>query len=334
VTAGGVAAVARQEVLRRVRRGRWRVVLAIWFVVLAGLLALLRLALDAGDADDLGLPMFGALQLLVLALALLVAPAVAAQSINGDRERGVLATLQVTRLTAGDIAVGKFAAAWGALLVFLAVTLPLIVWCVLEGGVSAAAVAVTTAVTALLLGVVCALSLGLSALLARSTTSAVASYLVVFGLTIGSPIAFALATAVAPRATVTETFPGPLAIPPGQTPPPPSTHTYEVLDTSRTWPVLAVNPFVVLADSAPVAPPDDRDDNVDPLAALQQAFRGARQPQAFVQVGPSTVERAAPRPLWPVGLGINVALGAAALALAVRRLRTPSARLARGQRVA
>lgn len=331
MTAGGVSAVARQEVLRRVRLGRWRVVLAIWFVVLAGLLGLLRLALDGAGVDERGLTMFGALQLLVLALALLVAPAVAAQSINGDRERGVLATLQVTRLTAGDIAVGKLAAAWGTLLVFLAATIPLIAWCVLEGGVSVGAVAVTTAVTALLLGVVCALSLGLSALLSRSTTSAVASYLVVFALTIGSPIAFALATAVAPRTVVTETFEVPPVLP-GQPVPAPQTQTFESPDTSRTWPALAVNPFVVLADSAPVAPPESLERGFDPLAALQQAFRGARQPAVLAPL--ADVEQEPPRPLWPVGLGIDVALGLGALAVTVRRLRTPSARLATGQRVA
>ena len=53
-------------------------------------------------------------------------PALAAQSVNGDRERGTLATLQVTRLTAGDIAVGKLAAAWGTALVFLAISAPMV----------------------------------------------------------------------------------------------------------------------------------------------------------------------------------------------------------------
>jgi len=41
-----------------------------------------------------------------------VTPALTAQSINGDRERGTLATLQVTRLRPADIALGKLAAGW------------------------------------------------------------------------------------------------------------------------------------------------------------------------------------------------------------------------------
>jgi hypothetical protein len=54
--------------------------------------------------------------LFVLGLALLVVPSLAAQSVNGDRERGTLATLQVTRLSAGEITLGKFVAAWGTAL--------------------------------------------------------------------------------------------------------------------------------------------------------------------------------------------------------------------------
>ena len=40
----------------------------------------------AGDEPALGAVMFGVVVLVVLALALLVAPALAAQSVNGDRE--------------------------------------------------------------------------------------------------------------------------------------------------------------------------------------------------------------------------------------------------------
>ena len=74
-------------------------------------------------------------------LALLVVPALTAQSVNGDRERGVLAILQTTLLTPAEIAVGKLVAAWAVSLVFLVVSLPLIWWCIAEGGVSATRVA-------------------------------------------------------------------------------------------------------------------------------------------------------------------------------------------------
>jgi ABC-2 type transport system permease protein len=90
--------------------------------------------------------------LFMLALAMLIVPALTAQSINGDRERGVLATLQTTLLTPAEIAIGKLVAAWATTLVFLAVSLPLIVWCLVEGGVSVGRVIGTLIATALLLG--------------------------------------------------------------------------------------------------------------------------------------------------------------------------------------
>jgi hypothetical protein len=42
--------------------------------------------------------------------------------VNGDRERGTLATLQVTRLSAGEITLGQVRRRWGTALVFLALT--------------------------------------------------------------------------------------------------------------------------------------------------------------------------------------------------------------------
>src|SRR5205085_921714 len=143
-----------------------------------------------------GVVVYGGLTLLVLGLALLVAPTLSAQSVNGDRERGTLATLQVTRLTAGDIALGKFVASWGTGLVFLGLTLPMVVFCMTQGGVPLTRVLVVTLVLALLLGSIVAIALCLSTLLSRTTTSGVLAYLAVFLLTVGTLISFGLATAL------------------------------------------------------------------------------------------------------------------------------------------
>ena len=161
----GVLTVARLEFKLRIRAGRWRWLVGAWFVVLAvSDLAGPHRRQPAhhrrrvgGARRTLGAVMFGVVVLVVLALALLVAPALAAQSVNGDRERGTLATLQVTRLRASEIALGKLLASWGTALVFLAVTLPLALWCYSEGGLSAGRIAGVYLVTALLLGVVCAI---------------------------------------------------------------------------------------------------------------------------------------------------------------------------------
>lgn len=343
MTLDGITTVARQEVRLRVRAGRWKVLLAVWFAVLLGFSVLLRLALGAGlPADEpRGTAMFGGLMLFVLALALLVVPALAAQSVNGDRERGTLATLQVTRLSAGEIALGKFLAAWGTALLFLALTAPLVLWAVLSGGVPLAQLVVTVLVLAVLLGTVVAVALGLSAVLARSTTSAVLSYLAVFGLTVGTLVSFGLVTAVTTQEVVRTN-----RVPTGYTPENvPTGFTVESyrstrLRPDRTWGLLAPNPFVILADAAPAAPPrvvvqpdgtrQEVSSPVDPLGALGHAVGQAR-------LDPDSLAAASGEDgglVWPTGLAVDLSLGGAALWVTARRLRTPSRHLARGQRVA
>ncbi|HEY3262837.1 MAG TPA: ABC transporter permease subunit [Pseudonocardiaceae bacterium] len=352
----GVATVAGQEFRLRIRAGRWRWLLGAWFVTLAAFTVLLRLALAAseglsGGNQPYGTPMYGSLMLLVLGMGMLVVPALTAQSVNGDRERGTLATLQVTRLSAAQIAVGKLAAAWGTSLVFLALTLPLVAWSVAEGGVPFGRLAVTMLVVALLLGVVCAIAQALSALLARSTTSAVLSYLVVFALTIGTLIVFGLAAALNTE-RVTRTVPQPVfAEPPSPVNPTARpapdryedyTYTTTVTRTDQIWWLLAPNPFVVLADAAPALP--ERRDPVthqrlpspfDPLGDIGHGVRDLRAgPQQEEVTQPLDELRPRGPPVWPYGLAVDVLLGAGALVLTTRRLRTPVRTLPRGLRVA
>ncbi len=362
MTATGIATVARQEFRLRIRAGRWKWLLGIFCAVLLGFTALLGAGLSrvTDGIEFKGTVLYGGLMLFVLGLALLVVPALAAQSVNGDRERGTLATLQVTRLSAAEIALGKFAAAWGTALVFLALTAPLVAYAMTQNGVPFLRVVAVTVVLALLLGTVCAVSLWWSAVMSRTTTSGVLAYLTVFALTIGTLIAFGLATAVTAE-QVTETYqndcPPP---PPGLTPEEfgcvdgPMTYTTSRARTDKTWWLLAPNPFVVLADAAPQIPdePDDqffngatgvRAQDLDPLGQIGRQVRQLREPPdpgnfggavPFESPGLVNVPVRDPAPVWPAGLAMNVALGGAALALTVRRLRTPTRNLPKGQRVA
>ena len=393
MTSSGIATVARQEFRLRIRAGRWRTLLAAWFLLLAAFTGLLRLA--AGTVDglrDRGTLVYGGLVLVVLGLSLLVVPSLAAQSVNGDRERGTLATLQVTRLSPAEIVLGKFAAAWGTALLFLALTLPLALYAVTQGGVPLGRVLVVTLVIGVLLGTVCALSLWLSAVLSRTTASGLLAYAAVAVLTIGTVIAFGLGTALtAERYPVTYTgllcsegaepgpdyrgpdyrgpdYRGPDYRGPGSPPPAgcveqPQTYESSRSRTDRTWWLLAPNPFVILADSAPALPdasaPDLTEEEarrrlqareLDPLGQIGGATRDLRrvpmplERQIAMESGTSgfeteeLVEQATTgRPtqrVWPYGLAFNGALAALALALSVRRLRTPSRGLPRGQRVA
>jgi ABC-2 type transport system permease protein len=348
----GVATVARLELTMRLRTGRWRALLAVWFVVLAGFTVLMRLAIGHTNlpSANRGTVLYGSLQLFLLAIALLIMPALACQSVNGERERGTLAALQVSRLSAFEIAAGKLLAAWGAGFAFLAVSAPIVAWCMSEGGVPAVRVLAVSVVVTLLIGVVCAVALGLSAWLSRTTTSAVLSYLAVFALTFGTLIAFGIATAMTvQQRSVHFSVPANLNAPSG------CCQSVEPVErTDLTWWLLAPNPFVVLADAAPVSAAQSNrpvchtvtfggqtsTDCVapatapDPLGAIGRAVRALRAgpPPAFSPLGPTPPRRGGV--VWPYGLGIDLLLGAGMLTLATRRLRTPYARLPKGVRIA
>lgn len=360
----GIATVAKQEFRLRIRAGRWRWLLGIWFAVLLLFTALLRAALggiDEGDVVDKGVVIYGGLMLFVLGLALLVVPALAAQSVNGDRERGTLATLQVTRLSAADICLGKFAAAWGTSLVFLALTLPLVLYAITQKGVPLGRTAAVTLVLALLLGAVCAISLALSALLSRTSTSGVLAYVAVFTLTLGTLITFGLVTAMTTQdyqQTVTNECPTlPSNVPQAErdliltTCGKPQQVTTSRTRTDRTWWLLAPNPFVILADAAPRLPPEtdaqqsaraEREArgvyqqstrDLDPLGGIGRAVRNLRRPPD-VERSALTADPVKRKPVWPWGLGFDVLLAGLALWLTTRRLTTPTRNLPKGQRVA
>jgi ABC-type transport system involved in multi-copper enzyme maturation permease subunit len=377
MTRRGIATVARQEFRLRIRAGRWRLLLGIWFGVLVLFTALLRAAVGGFNSQDIsekGVVVYGGLMLFVLGLALLVVPALAAQSVNGDRERGTLATLQVTRLTAGDITLGKFGAAWGTSLVFLVLTVPPVIYAVTQKGVPFWRTIVVTVVLALLLGTICAISLALSALLSRTTTSGVLAYVAVFALTLGTLITFGLVTAMTTEeyaSSYESECPTLESLPPnltleerqrivGECVPGPQTFTSSRTRTDRTWWLLAPNPFVVLADAAPRLPPETAEErqarreaeqrgefrqsarDLDPLGSIGNEVRDLRKPPAsgpgvreqVLTNGPDPEPEPERKPVWPWGLAFDVLLAVGALVLTQRRLRTPTRTLPKGQRVA
>ncbi len=325
----GIWLVTRQEFRIRLRTGRWRWLLGGWVVLLAIFTALLDLTVQTGygfvrDDARRGVPLFGILMLFVLGMVLVISPALTSQTINGDRERGTLATLQVTKLTPTEIALGKLLAGWGVGLVALALTLPFAGYAMANGGITVVRVAAVYGVMAILIGVVCAVSQALSALLARSITSALLSYLAVAALTVGTLIAFGL---IAPLITDQRT----VRYPDG------TVDTYDVIRQDRVWWLLAPNPFVVVADSAPQAPPlitQQGDvinvDDYDPLSMIGRGMRDLRRPPDYQYTDP--LDRG--EPVWPAGLAFNVLLGLGAVVVTTIRLRTPSRRISRGVRIA
>jgi ABC-type transport system involved in multi-copper enzyme maturation permease subunit len=324
MTLHGIGLVAGQEVRTRLRTGRWKVLLFVWFLVVNSLGIMFRVSLEgesgyAGGEDDSPVIMFGAMLLAVLVLTLLVVPALSAQSINGDRERGTLATLQVTRLTAGDIALGKLVASWGTGLVILGLALPAALIPVVEGAIGPGRALVVVAIVALQIGIVCAIAQGWSALLARSITSMMMSYLTVFGLLALTPIVYNLALPLTAEKVYSEH----------------GAYGYDKNHSERVWWLLAPNPVVVLADASPRAPKrpvrldeDYRSESPDPLGGLGREVRQIRTGRHDDDADGFGAA------VWPYGMGFNLALAGAAVWATRRRLTIPSERLPKGIRVA
>ncbi|WP_407320421.1 ABC transporter permease [Isoptericola halotolerans] len=355
----GVRTVTQLELRQRIRSTRWKIALVVWFVVV-GVITLLTSGAIAMLFDDpsmgagAGRTMFGVVVFFVLFLGLLVAPALTASAINGDRTAGTLATLQATLLTPAEIVVGKLLAAWLAALAFLATSVPFLAWAFVVGGLPFWSLVSVLLVLAIVLGVVCAVGLCFSALTAKTSGSAVLTYLTVGGLSVITVALFGLSVPLVTTTEEVRTWDVPVGYDWEDTEPPEcewTTQRQEVWHSERTWWLLAANPFVVVADAQPLADPETYDDAADPLTLIQYGVRYARTGPApeqdwcgdmWYSESRSGVPMASPveepepseSPVWPWGLGIYVLLGAGGIVTAVRRLQIPAQRLPKGTRVA
>ncbi|WP_438855119.1 ABC transporter permease [Agromyces sp. M3QZ16-3] len=353
----GLWLVVTLDLRQRVRTVAWYVLLGVFVVLVAGVTVLLVLATNA--FLDGGGGVFSSIVFFVLLLGTLVSPALSANAINGERDAGTLATTQVTLVTTTQIVLGKWIAAWITALAFLAAALPFLIFAVALGEVPAPTILVSTLVTALELGVVAAIGVGLSGLLNRPLFSVAVTYLLVAALSIGTLIAFGLGGAsVQSEVRSTNHYVDWTAVerdgvPPGEEPPclPPQTWSYDVPRFDHVWGFLAANPYVVVADSAPAG----FDSHGTPTDLFTWIAVGVRQAQhapelevefdecanwtpsgAVIDDDTETAEAVYERsvPSWFVGLAIHLLLAAAALAWAIRRTATPAHRIPRGSRIA
>ncbi|TPG15020.1 ABC transporter permease [Pedococcus bigeumensis] len=278
----GVRTIAALELRQRIRTSRWPIVLVVW-VVLIGLVTFL--AYWATNDPDLrsGEAMYDIVIFFVLGLSMLIVPSLTATSVNGDREHGVLATLQTTLLSPWDIALGKLLAAWTISVAFLASSLPFLAWAWVEGGISAGHIVLSLLVLVLVLAVVCAIGLMFSTLTARPVASAVLTYLTMGALVFGTTIGFGLSAFLVTQEETQQVYGIPESWyeqhqPPDVDPADPNltpeqleeikkaqtgptradcttfTRRASVAHTERIWWMLPLNPFVVVADAAPSQP--------------------------------------------------------------------------------
>jgi len=358
VTWHGVRTVAALELRQRVRSTRWIWSLVAFFVVVGVVSTLTwwvaRSAMVGltGDSSYVGRSMFGFIVFFVLFLGLVVSPTLSATSVNGDRNAGTLATLQVTLLSPAEIVLGKLLASWLASLAFLAAAVPFIVWAFAAGGTPPVGLVTTLLLLAVVLAVVCALGLGFSSITNRTAGSAVLTYVSVAGLSVVSLIVFGLSIPLVSGTEQVEirgqdwsAMTEPTADGEWREP---ACEVYVdqryVAHTERVWWLLAMNPFVVVADAVPA--PESTAMIGDPMSAIKFGVRTARlghtEPVEECWAGDDweqrqaeEAERLAALPaVWPWGLGFLVLLGGGGVALAVRRLTIPQSRLPKGQRVA
>ncbi len=326
----GIITMARLELMLRFRAGRWRWLLVSWFLGLVLFSVLLELVIrrSEGYQGHEGTVLFGGLQLFMLALALFIVPALTSQSVNGDREQGRLGVLQVTELTPIDIIGGKLLAAWGTACVFVIVSAPITIWAMVQGGITLLQVLVVSLVMMLLLGIICAIGLGLSTILSRSTTSSVLTYVAVFVLAIGTLVLSGLVSAI-----------------------------NEPSGGGLVWQPLVANPFVILADAAPSAPTTRTCYSVQGGSAIELPGNSPNQPatsspklicQTNLLAGDvlggirqgiradeqSNSSQTGGSPVWPYGLAFDLIIAVALLWAAVRRLRTPRMHVPSGVRLA
>jgi ABC-type transport system involved in multi-copper enzyme maturation permease subunit len=354
----GVRTIALLELRQRLRTSRWQLALGTWFLIIGAAAALTWWAVH-DQPSERGTTLYDVVLFFVLGLGMLLAPSLTSTSINGDRDRGVLATMQTTLLTPADIVLGKLVAAWTISLTFLVAASPFLVWVWIAGGVEFGRMLLAAAVLAFVLAVICALGLMFSTFTVRTLASAVLTYLTVASLIFGTVIAFLLAIPLTWGAHETvrvKVVPAswyeqhPQSSPDDSTTIQPTaadctfvTQARTVRHTERIWWLLALNPFVVVADAAPSARQVDYLGFI-PLQMISDAARTARMGgtsdvlnECWPELQPTGVYLTAQQlqnerlskvhAVWPYGFVFLGVIGAASTLIAVRRLRTPARNL-------
>ncbi len=357
--------IARLELLQRVRTVSWYVLLGVFALLLLGVTALAFLVY--GGWGQAGPGVYSLVVYFTLLLVLLVSPTLSGNSINGDRDAATLAPVQVTLATTGEILLGKFVAAWITGLAFAVVAAPFLVLATLTGNVQPLTVVVTLVILVVETGVISAIGVALSGILARPLFSVAVTYLVVAALAVGTVIGFGLiGAAIGSTVTMQSRYAeydnqGNVACTDGSTDcygdpdrmvcGPWQTETLRVPRFDYVWWMLSANPFVILADATPTR--FDRYGSTDDVFGwIKYAVRSAQiapdlEPTGYDECDPGnsngnsaggyeTPEQIIDKtvPSWFVGLAVQLALAGLLLWWAWARTRTPARRLPPGTRIA
>ncbi|MEA2682017.1 MAG: type transport system permease protein [Chloroflexota bacterium] len=195
--------IVEKEVLSRMRSWRAPAAISVFILILTlfgwGAVAIatsLSANSGAGVTPGIGLGIFGGLMGTELVLIIFLAPALTAGAISGEKERQTLDLLMVTRVRPGAIVTGKLVSSMLFILLLVLISVPLLSFIFLFGGVEVDQVLVTTLVvmvTAIGLG-----SVGIfcSALIRNTIGSTVVAYILSFVLLVAPAILPFFITAV------------------------------------------------------------------------------------------------------------------------------------------
>lgn len=358
----GVGLVARIEMLRRrpTRKGY------IFYGSLLGVITLLSaLATAAAGSGKTSTPL-ELILIMVLGTGYLIGPSLSATAINGDSTDGVLAPLQMTRLTAGDLAFGKLLATWTVSVIALVTTAPFLWYAFARSGWTGIELARVLGVILLLVLVGTATGLAWSSIAARNAVSVALTHVTSGFLGLGTLIVFAFTTPlVTDTVTITERYPdweqateaerNDPNFDPASLPCTSSEYETGWTHTERTAWMLLVNPVVVIGEVSPIIDPETyvEDGRAEPgffafvhlnvadavtADAKPTGYDWCAYPETGEPEGQSWDEQQRANALregkpW-VGLGTYLALGIASMVIAVRRMRVPYKKLGVGTRVA
>ena len=190
-----VGVIVELELRQRLRTTRWKATLVVAFVVTSlAVFGSMYLAVGAFGGTYAGWAsnLYGLLIGFLVLLGIIVAPTLAATTINGDRKDATLAVVQDTAISNWQLALGKLIGSWVAGMALVAVAAPYVIWGLVEAPQPIWRGVVGAVVLALVFACYAGIGLGFSAVTARPAGSAVLTQAAVFFLLLGLPVVFGL----------------------------------------------------------------------------------------------------------------------------------------------
>lgn len=354
----GTGLVMRIEMLRRRPSTKGYIAYGLTFLAIIGL-GILVAVLSGPEKTSAPLEL---VLILVLGVGFLIGPSLSATSINGDSGEGVLAPLQMTRLTAGDLALGKLLASWAVSIAALVTTTPFLIYAYVRSGWHLDELLIVLAVILFLVLMATAIGLAWSAIAARAVASVSLAHLTSGALILGTLLMFAFtAPLVTEEVVVTDRYRDTENLTEEQWNDPNFDYEslpcvefenpYQLMHSDQTAWLLLMNPGVVIAEVSPIVNPEtyEKDGRAAPgiFALIHSEVAGARmapeQPQGYDECEgvydenewqKRQTERALMEGSPWIGLGLAAVLLVGSLVIVIRRLRVPYKTLRAGSRVA